>query len=797
MAMLTINKSSLLIIFLILIIAYLGIWVRLSTINTPTVLDYDPWWFYRYARMILNNGLKVPKWDLQSFSLTGRGIALFQGWPYTMIFFYYFLNFFSSLTFMKVAIISPLIIVALITIPAYLLGKLLTNEIGGLVTAFFAVLVPSFIGVSMAGYCDSDAPVAFYFFLSVFASLLALKKRKWAYLAFAIISNILFVWNWGGGWITSILLIAFLIALPIFRIFENFLHTFSFKFDFKKIYEEWVNVNDPIFEIIGISSIITYFLFNFSIFHSFFGGLAFTGLATLTRWFVFLLSLLWIGFSSFHFISSFLKGMLKERTYYFFQLLISAFMLYFLFSAFSIAPTKPLIVNISVAELQPINIFSQDGFMAVAGRVGLLPTILAFGLFALAFYKIWKKEQITSEEVFFFIWLLTMFYLISRGVRFSLQFSIAASVAAGYVIGHYKKYPEVLLLILTLSLLFLRQVLARNPFETIGFIFIFILPFLVLYKRDEKLTKIFVFGLFAFQLLFFISNSIQVGQASGMLISKNWYDALDWLVENADKDSLITTWWDPGHILAGYSYYKGKPLRVHADGAHCGDCYPYNHDIRIRDMGRIFSTSNETEALEILKKYKQLTPEQCKEAKKRFPQMPQEACKPVSDIYIIASADLIGKYYWLSCFGSFDYELWEKTNGQEWKCDGRNFIQLPFSGQDAYGNLVYGNMLTLTMKDGKLAAVINVPQQGVRNAIVKEIVYYQQGQEIRYKFENVTNAIDGMVWVDPGFGMVIFMDPKIRDSIFTKMFFFDGKGLKHFELVYSNPEVKIFKVHFE
>jgi len=106
-------------------------------------------------------------------------------------------------------------------------------------------------------------------------------------------------------------------------------------------------------------------------------------------------------------------------------------------------------------------------------------------------------------------------------------------------------------------------------------------------------------------------------------------------------------------------------------------------------------------------------------------------------------------------------------------------------------------MLTLTMKDGRLAAVINVPQQGIRNAIVKEIVYYQQGQEIRYKFENVTNAIDGLAWVDPGFGMVIFMDPKIRDSIFTKMFFFDGKGLKHFELVYSNPEVKIFKVHFE
>ena len=787
--------KKLVILFFLVVIAYLGVWVRTSSINSPTVLDYDPWWFYRYAQMILDNGLKLPSWDLQSFSLTGRSVTLFHGWEYTMIFFYYLLNFFSSMTFMKVAIISPLIMVALIVVPAYFLGKLLTNEVGGLVTAFFAVLVPSFIGVSMAGYCDSDAPVAFYFFLSVFACLLAIKKRKLSYIAFAVISNLLFVWNWGGGWITSILLIAFLIALPIFRIFENFVHTFSFKIDFKKIYEEWVDVNRIVFTIIGVSSILSFLLFNFSIFHSFFGGLAFTGLAALTRWLVLFLSLAWIGFTSFHSISSIQKKPLKEKTYFSFQLLISASMFYFLFSAFSVTQPKPLIVNISVAELQPINIFSSQGFMAVAGRVGLLPTILAFGLFGLALYKIWKKEQILIEEIFFFVWLLSMFFLISRGVRFSLQFSVAACVAAGYVIGHYKKYPEILLIILTLSLIFLKDILVRNSFELLGFLFILAIPFLVLYKREQNLIKIFIFGMFAFQVLFFLSTSIQVGQASGMEISQNWYDAMDWLVKNADKDSMITTWWDPGHILAGYSYYKGKPLRIHADGAHCGDCYPYNHDIRIRDMGRIFSTSNETEAIEILKKYKQLSKEQCDEAKKIFPQMPQEACKPVSDFYIIASADLIGKYYWLSCFGSFDYELWEKSNGQEWRCEGRNFIQLPFSGQDHYGNLVYGGILTLTMKDGKVVAVVNVPEQGIRNALVKEIVYYQQGQEVRYR--NETYEIDGMVWVDPGFGMVIFMDPKIRDSIFTKMFFFNGRDLNNFELVYSNPEVKIFKARLE
>jgi hypothetical protein len=53
-----------------------------------------------------------------------------------------------------------------------------------------------------------------------------------------------------------------------------------------------------------------------------------------------------------------------------------------------------------------------------------------------------------------------------------------------------------------------------------------------------------------------------------------------------------------------------------------------------------------------------------------------------------------------------------------------------------------------------------------------------------------------MLWVDPSFQAVIFMDAPVRDSIFTKLFFWDGEGLKHFEMVYSNSEVKIFKVIF-
>jgi asparagine N-glycosylation enzyme membrane subunit Stt3 len=698
----------LVIAFLIFII-YLSVWVRLPTINTPTVLDYDPWWFYRHAKEILENDLKVPNWDYLSFYPPGRPPDPFQGWPYTIILFYKILQKFDpQTTLTKAAILSPLIMVALIPVPAFFLGRLLTgNNLGGISVALFSTLTPAFIGVSMAGYSDSDAPVAFYSFLTVLAVFLALKKKTIPFYLLAILTNLLFVFSWGGGWLTLIYFSVFLPTLVIFRITERAIHEGKISLTKDMIFE-FKSLLIPLLIIIVSSNIIAHFLNLHTIFDSFFGGLAFTGI---------------FG--------------------------------------------QPLIVNISVAELQPINIFTREGFFAVAGRVGLLPFLLSlFGLPALAIYKILKKERISWVDVFLFFWALVAFYLISRGVRFSLLFSIAASATAGYVIGNLWNYLK---------------------------------------DRKDVITAA-VFGTIALLSLMFVSHAIQIGLvSSGMMISDNWYQMLDWLKKNADKDALVATWWDPGHIIAGYT-----GLKVHADGAHCGPqaCIPYNHDIRIRDMGRIMSTSSEEEAIEILKRYVNLTQEQCQQAKNWFKgRMPEDACKPVSEVYLIASSDLIGKYYWMSCFGSFDMNLWTRTGGKEWKCDGRNFIQLPLTSRSEE-ELKYGDRMitiTLTVKDNKLVGILDVPQQGIRKAIIKEIVFYQNGQELKFDYSNAKNVIDGLLWVDPTFRFVIFMDPKVRDSLFTTLFFWDGdssrafstgKKLNHFQLVLKNPEIRLYKVIF-
>jgi len=201
------------------LIIFLAVWVRSSTLNSPTVLDYDPFWFYRHAQEIEDNNLKVPKWDELSYYPPGRPQQPFQGWSYTIVFFHKFLQMIIPSTTLKTAaMLSPLLMVGLVVIPAFFLGRMFSNSIGGLAAAFFLVLTPTFIGISMAGYCDSDAPVVFHAVFSIFLTILAVKQsqkhliKSIPFIILAIFSNLLFVYNWGGGWIT---LLFFTALIPV------------------------------------------------------------------------------------------------------------------------------------------------------------------------------------------------------------------------------------------------------------------------------------------------------------------------------------------------------------------------------------------------------------------------------------------------------------------------------------------------------------------------------------------------------------------------------------------------------
>ncbi|MEM5831640.1 MAG: hypothetical protein QXO40_05570 [Candidatus Aenigmatarchaeota archaeon] len=65
-------------------IIFIAVWVRLETLNSRMILDYDPWWFYRHAKNILENNFHLPKWDYLSYYPPGRPVNIYAGWSYTI-----------------------------------------------------------------------------------------------------------------------------------------------------------------------------------------------------------------------------------------------------------------------------------------------------------------------------------------------------------------------------------------------------------------------------------------------------------------------------------------------------------------------------------------------------------------------------------------------------------------------------------------------------------------------------------------------------------------------------------------
>jgi len=722
-----IKISSLITLLLLIGLAYFAAWTRTPTLGTKVILDYDPWWQYRYAKDILDSNFNPPKWDLLSFFPPGRPEGI-NGWHYTMVFFYKFLSLFiPTMTFMETAKLAPVIMVGLGIIPAFLLGRELSNGWGGLLTGLFAIAAPTFVGVSMAGYCDTDVVVVFYTFLTIFAVFLAMKKKKIHYYALATLITIWLIYNWWFGWYIILFFALYIPAFLSFRLVENIVHERKLVIDVRKLIVDSKSTLLPLIILLVIINV-----------------------AGITLGIGHLFAILGAAFR-------FLGGGAQ-------------------------------IVNVSVAELQPINIFTRGGFLQVAGRVGLIPMVIAIiGLPLLVIYKILKKTRTSLIEVFLFMWMTLTFYLILHGVRFSLLFTCSVAASVGYVLG--------------------------NLIDMVK-------------DREEILFKSTIFGFLLFISIMSMSDVTQMGlQSGGMQVGQNWIDMLEWLIENADPKAIVTTWWDPGHIIAGYT-----DLRVHGDGAHCGpgECIPYSHNVRIQDMGRIMSTNDEQEALSLLEKYEQLTPEQCEEVKQKYDGIvPDEACEPVSEIYFIASSDLIGKFTWMNYFGGFrapissNYDFARnpgvccastpKTEPGQVSCgefadQGRGvWVWCPWifnikeMKEDQEGNPVYiydyaGLTISLIQKGGQLIPIYN------NQFLINYLSFFTQDgrQDIVLSNLNTTlERIDGLVWIQPDFRSMIYFPPMIKDSIFTRTFLYDGEGLEHFEQVFSNNEIRLYKVNLD
>jgi asparagine N-glycosylation enzyme membrane subunit Stt3 len=408
------------------------------------------------------------------------------------------------------------------------------------------------------------------------------------------------------------------------------------------------------------------------------------------------------------------------------------------------------IVNISIAELQNAASFSDIYGLLVQVMGGFVINMtLVDNLLFVAFiifigFAIYGSRKNTFVFSFILAFIITSVLMITKGARFT---EIAASLMI-CVIGSGFGY-----LIKTNSDYLRKTILA------IGILIVLAVAFMGFYY----------------------------GQNIGPDNNVNWDNAFAFLRTNTSALSLVGTWWDPGHMITGIA-----DRRVIADGAHCSAC-KYNINDRIIDLGAIMATDNENTSISLINKYKGDSP----------------------DVYWIASNDLVYKYQWLEYFGlgcdPFKdiencpvYNVFSQTNQYTDTNTGQLAVVQYSNGFYGYFN---GNEIPLFWVvngiNGYMFKTVILNDNGVIKSISLSDIDFQNAKTIISPLENQFNfrftneTADYIVYLDQSHSSITLIHPKLTNTVFFKMWFLSGKGLNCFNLVYSNNDIRIFKVNTE
>lgn len=304
---------------------------------------------------------------------------------------------------------------------------------------------------------------------------------------------------------------------------------------------------------------------------------------------------------------------------------------------------------------------------------------------------------------------------------------------------------------------------------------------------------------------FYIGPAILVASSAPTVLDDNWYDALNWMRNNTASCATIATYWDPGHFIRAIGHRtvvfdggsQNHLLKTEDDSGKTGlESTPYDSGItrvinygdgvretaRIQDIAASMMTANESLAVQILGDYR------------------KPGC---NETYFLASSDLIGKSVWWTYFATWSPEkkgTCTAAGVTEPKGDCYQYSMLQLSGATPNGNSILysyavgANQAFIVNYDTEADGMQAFFSENNNLHPVKSVFYFDRGGS--GLMANANNAeIDGMLWVEPDKQAVIYMPAQLSDSMFTRLFFFNGAGLQHFELVNQwGGEVKLFKI---
>ncbi|MBI2208080.1 hypothetical protein HYU50_01140 [Candidatus Woesearchaeota archaeon] len=185
---------------------------RLQDDSGQTYLSsIDPFYWMRHTQNVLKNGhpgdeIRDGKpWDNHMLAPGGRPVPFDMFHAYFQAYLFKFLSFFNrDIGLMKVAFYMPVLISALAVIPAFFITRKIAGDFGGFIAATIVAIHPSFLIRTMGGISDTDAyNVVFPLLITwIFLEALEAKSIKNSIILSAISGLLvgLFSFAWSGGW---------------------------------------------------------------------------------------------------------------------------------------------------------------------------------------------------------------------------------------------------------------------------------------------------------------------------------------------------------------------------------------------------------------------------------------------------------------------------------------------------------------------------------------------------------------------------------------------------------------------
>ena len=201
--------------------------------GTTYLLAIDPWFWMRHARNVLNNGHPGDEirdnmsWDNHMFAPQGRPVPPDMFHAYFEAYLYKFLSFFNKdIELMKVVFYVPVLLSALSVIPAFFITRRLGGNFGGFIGAVIVAIHPAFLSRTAGGFADTDAYNILFPLLITWFFLEALESKNFKKnIILSSLSGILvgfFAFSWGGWWfIFDFIVLSTLIYLVYYSIIHR------------------------------------------------------------------------------------------------------------------------------------------------------------------------------------------------------------------------------------------------------------------------------------------------------------------------------------------------------------------------------------------------------------------------------------------------------------------------------------------------------------------------------------------------------------------------------------------------